>query len=277
MGVTQLSDQALAAAVRLDVHDDGIGVIRLDRPPVNALDSVAQAALRRAAEEAAVRADVRAVVLYGGPKVFSAGGDIKEMAAMSYVDMIGHAARLQGAFTAVADIPKPVIAAINGPALGGGCELALTADIRICATESVLGLPEILLGVIPGAGGTQRLPRIIGIAKAKDLIFTGRSVSAAEAERIGLVDRVVGAAHVLSEAMTIGRRLAAGPAIALRAAKAAIDRGATTDLAAGLEIERSLFSGLFATEDRITGMRGFIADGPGRARFAGSSPSATPF
>lgn len=270
MGVTQLSDQASTTAVRLEVHDDGVGVIRLDRPPVNALDSAAQAALRRAAEEAAVRVDVRAVVLYGGPKVFSAGGDIKEMAAMSYVDMVGHSARLQGAFTAVADIPKPVIAAINGPALGGGCELALTADIRVCSTESVLGLPEILLGVIPGAGGTQRLPRIIGVAKTKDLIFTGRSVSAEEAERIGLVDRVVAAVNVLAEAMTIGRRLAAGPALALRAAKAAIDRGANTDLAAGLEIERSLFSGLFATEDRITGMRGFIADGPGRAKFAGS-------
>lgn len=277
MGVTRLSDETSAstAAVQLDVRRDGIGVLRLDRPPVNALDSVAQAALRRAAEEAAARTDVRAVVLYGGPKVFSAGGDIKEMAAMSYADMIGHAGRLQGAFTAVADIPKPVIAAINGPALGGGCELALTADIRVCATESVLGLPKILLGVIPGAGGTQRLPRIIGIAKAKDLIFTGRSVGAAEAERIGLVDRVVGAANVLPEAMTIARRLAAGPAIALRAAKAAIDRGVNTDLAAGLEIERALFSGLFATEDRIIGMRGFIADGPGRARFAGSPQSAT--
>ncbi len=265
MGVTQVS----AAVVHLDV-DDGIGVIRLDRPPVNALDAAAQAALGFAAEEAALRTDVRAVVLYGGPKAFSAGADIKEMAAMSYVDMIEHSARLQGAFTTVADIPKPVIAAITGPALGGGCELALTADIRVCSTESVLGLPEILLGVIPGAGGTQRLPRLIGIAKAKDLIFSGRAVSAEEAAHIGLVDRVVGAANVLPEAMSIARRFAAGPAIALRAAKAAIDRGTAADLAAGLEIERSLFAGLFATEDRLTGMRGFVADGPGRARFAGS-------
>jgi enoyl-CoA hydratase/carnithine racemase len=274
MGVTQLPGEVAVAAVRLEVHGDGVGVIRLDRAPVNALDAAAQAGLRRAADEAAARADVRAVVLYGGPKVFSAGGDIKEMAGMSYEDMVGHAGRLQGAFTAVADIPKPVVAAVTGPALGGGCELALTADLRVCAADSVLGLPEILLGVIPGAGGTQRLPRIVGIAKAKDLIYTGRAVGAAEAERIGLVDRVVAAAEVLPEAMAIAHRFAAGPAIALRAAKAAIDRGANTDLASGLEMERSLFAGLFATEDRLTGMRSFVTDGPGRARFSGVPATA---
>lgn len=244
--------------VNLEVAD-GVGTIRLSRPPMNALNRQLQEELRAAAREAGERADVRAVVLYGGEKVFAAGADIKEMADMSYVDMADRGAALQSSFTAVAEIPKPVVAAITGFALGGGCELALCADVRVCADTAKLGQPEITLGIIPGAGGTQRLPRLIGPAKAKDLIFTGRFVAADEALAIGLVDRVVPAEDVYAEAVKWAARFANGPAYALRAAKEAIDRGLDVDLDTGLELERLQFTALFATEDRDTGMRAFIA------------------
>jgi enoyl-CoA hydratase/carnithine racemase len=249
--------------------DGAVGILRLDRPPLNVLDRAAQTSLRLAAEQAATDERVRAVVVHGGPTAFSAGADIKEMAAMTHAEMVGHAAVLQAAFDAVAAIPKPVVAAINGPALGGGCELALAADARICGSEARLGLPEILLGVIPGAGGTQRLPRLIGPARAKELIFTGCQVSAAEALEMGLVDQVRPTDLVLDTALRWARRFETGPALALHAAKTAIDRGLATDLTAGLAIERSVFAGLFGTQDRMTGMRGFVADGPGRASFTG--------
>lgn len=255
-------------AVRLDI-DAAVGVLRLDRPPLNVLDRATQVAMRHAAELAAADERIRAVVVYGGPQAFSAGADIKEMAAMTHAEMVGHAAVLQAAFDAVAAIGKPVVAAINGPALGGGCELALTADARICGREARLGLPEVLLGVIPGAGGTQRLPRLIGPARAKELIFTGRTVGAAEALEMGLVDQVRPTDQVLDSALQWARRFETGPALAIHAAKTAIDRGLATDLATGLTIERSVFAGLFGTQDRLAGMRGFIDDGPGRARFTG--------
>ncbi|MDQ3405745.1 MAG: enoyl-CoA hydratase-related protein [Actinomycetota bacterium] len=255
-------------AVRLDVAD-GVGVIRLARPPVNALDAKAQQDLRRAAEEASVRDDVAAVVLYGDERGFSAGADIREMAGMSHSTMLVHAERLSAAFTAVADIPKPVVAAITGFALGGGCELALTADHRICAEDTEIGLPEILLGVIPGAGGTQRLSRLVGTGRAKRLIFTGQALDARQALDIGLVDEVVPTAQVLTTAMTWAVRFVGGPALALRAAKQAIDLGAGTDLRSGLQLERALFAGLFGTADRSIGMGSFISTGPGRAEFIG--------
>ena len=246
---------------------DGVGTIRLDRPPMNALDIATQDRLREVAEEATRRDDVRAVVVWGGEKVFAAGADIKEMQRMDYQAMAVRARDLQESFTAVARIPKPVVAAVTGYALGGGCELALCADIRIAAENAKLGQPEILLGLIPGAGGTQRLARLVGPSKAKDLIFTGRMVTAAEALRIGLVDEVVPAEEVYEKALAWARRLAAGPALALRAAKEAVDGGLETDLETGLAIERGLFAGLFATEDRETGMRSFVEEGPGKAKF----------
>ena len=254
--------------VRLEV-EDLVGTIRLDRPPMNALDSRVQEELRAACREAGERSDVRAVVVYGGPKVFAAGADVKEMAAMSYQDMVDRSAALQSSFTAVADVPKPTIAAITGYALGGGCEVALACDLRICGDNARLGQPEILLGIIPGGGGTQRLPRLVGPARAKDLIFTGRFVDAEEALRIGLVDRVVAPDDVYAEAVALARRLAAGPPYAMRAAKEAIDAGLETDLATGLEVERLQFAGLFATEDRTVGMTSFLENGPGKAEFVG--------
>jgi enoyl-CoA hydratase/carnithine racemase len=188
----------MADYAKLEV-EDGIGTLRIDRPPMNALDVQLQEEIRAAAHEAGERDDVRSVIVYGGEKVFAAGADIVEMAEMSYPDMVRRSVFLQSSFTAVARIPKPVVAAVTGYALGGGCELALCADIRIAADNAKLGQPEILLGIIPGAGGTQRLSRLVGPAKAKDLIFTGRFVDAEEALRIGLVDKVVPAADVYAD------------------------------------------------------------------------------
>jgi len=247
----------------------GVATIRIDRPPMNALDSVVQRGLRRAAAEVGERRDVRSVVIYGGPKVFAAGADVKEMADWDHLTAIEKSSMLTRSFTAIAEIPKPTIAAITGYALGGGLELALCADLRIVGDNAKLGQPEILLGIIPGAGGTQRLSRLIGPGRAKDLIFTGRFVGADEALAMGLVNQVVAPDDVYEQALALARRFAAGPTWALRAAKTSIDRGSETDLATGLDIERAQFAGLFATSDQKDGMRSFIEHGPGRAQFGG--------
>ncbi|GAA3891436.1 enoyl-CoA hydratase/isomerase family protein [Streptomyces lannensis] len=252
--------------VHLEVAE-GVGTLRLDRPPMNALDVATQDRLRELAEELTRREDVRAVIIHGGQKVFAAGADIKEMQGMDHAAMVLRSRALQESFTAIARIPKPVVAAVTGYALGGGCELALCADYRIAAENAKLGQPEILLGLIPGAGGTQRLARLIGPSRAKDLIFTGRMVKADEALRLGLVDRVVPAGDVYAEAHAWAARLAQGPAIALRAAKEAVDTGLETDIETGLAVERTWFAGLFATEDRERGMRSFVEEGPGKAKF----------
>lgn len=258
----------MADFVEVDVHD-GVATILLNRPKMNALNLQMQREIRAAAEEISGRSDVGAVVLHGGPKVFAAGADVKEMADMSFQEMSQAAISLQGSFTAVAQIPQPTIAAITGYALGGGCELAMCCDMRIAADDAQLGQPEILLGIIPGAGGTQRLPRLVGPARAKELILTGRFVSAEESLRIGLVEQVVPSADVLDTAMALATRLARGPAIATRAAKEAVDRGLETDLVTGLAMERVLFASLFATDDQKLGMASFVENGPGKATFTG--------
>ncbi|MGZ4687099.1 enoyl-CoA hydratase/isomerase family protein, partial [Oryzihumus sp.] len=182
---------------------------------------------------------------------------------------VDRSAALQSAFTAIARIPKPTVAAITGYALGGGCELALACDFRIAGENAKLGQPEVLLGVIPGAGGTQRLARLVGPARAKEIIFSGRFVPADEALRIGLVDEVVDAAEVYAAARRRVEPYVGGPAYALRAAKEAVDRGLEVDLETGLEIERMQFAGLFATRDREIGMTSFVEQGPGKAKFEG--------
>jgi enoyl-CoA hydratase/carnithine racemase len=254
--------------VRVEIADQ-IGTIRLDRPKLNALNAQVQDEIAAAAAEVAADSAVRAVIIYGGTRVFAAGADIKEMATMGYPEMAERSAALQASFSAVAGIPKPVIAAVTGYALGGGLELALCADFRVLGESAKVGQPEILLGIIPGAGGTQRLPRLIGPARAKDLIFTGRQVAAPEALAIGLADRVVPDADVYQAARELAGQYAAGPALALRAAKQAVNGGLEVDLATGLEIERLQFAALFATEDQKTGMNSFMESGPGKAVFQG--------
>lgn len=254
--------------VSLEV-DGGVATMRLDRPKMNALNAQMQAEIRACAEEASERKDIKAVVIYGGEKVFAAGADIKEMVDLSYTDMIDRSTALQASFSAVARIPKPVVAAVTGYALGAGCELALCADLRFAASNATLGQPEILLGVIPGAGGTQRLTRLIGPSKAKDLIFTGRFVGAEESQAIGLVDQVFTPDQVYAEAVAWASRFAGAASYALRAAKECIDRGSEVDLDTGLAMESQQFAAIFATQDRGIGMRSFIENGPGKADFIG--------
>ncbi len=254
--------------VRLEVAD-GIGTIRLDRPKMNALTLQVQNEIEECAREATVRDDVAAVIVYGGERVFAAGADIKEMQTMSYTDMAVAVEGLHSFTTTIARIPKPYVAAITGYALGGGCELAMCCDFRIAGESAQLGQPEILLGIIPGAGGTQRLTRLVGPAKAKELIFSGRFIKADEALAIGLVDRVVPDAEVYVAARDWMAQLVKGPRFALKAAKEAVDRGGELDLDSGLALEKSLFAALFATHDRLVGMESFVANGPGKAHFEG--------
>lgn len=248
----------------------GVATIRLNRPPMNALNTQMQEELRAAARQVTADASVRAVVIYGGEKVFAAGADVKEFAGQDHAQMVRDAERLSSSLSALAAIPKPVVAAVTGYALGGGCEVALTADFRVSADDARWGQPEILLGIIPGGGGTQRLPRLIGPAKAKDLIYTGRFVDAEEALAIGLVDAVVPPAEVYSTALAMAAKFAKGPALALAAAKAAVDGGLDGSLPSGLRLESHLFASLFATEDRTIGMASFLEKGPGKAVFTGA-------
>ncbi|MGY2076141.1 enoyl-CoA hydratase/isomerase family protein [Blastococcus sp. SYSU DS0828] len=248
---------------------DGVGTIRLDRPKMNAIDEQLHLEVRAAALEAGQRDDVRAVVIYGGERVFAAGADIKAMSQLDATGMTAWGKELQDSFRAVARIPRPVIAAVTGYALGGGYELALCADFRVLGAGAKIGQPEILLGVIPGAGGTQRLARLVGPARAKDLVFTGRHVGAEEALEMGLADAVVPDAEVYDTALAMARKLAAGPPLALAAAKRAIDEGLELPIEQGLDLESRLFAELFDTEDQKSGMRSFLENGPGKAEFTG--------
>jgi enoyl-CoA hydratase len=236
-----------------------VGIIRLNRPQaLNALNATLKTEVLAAAAAFDADADIGCIVITGSDKAFAAGADIKEMAGMGYAAMAARAAALTGAFDALARVPKPVVAAITGYALGGGCELALACDWRVVAADAKLGQPEITLGIIPGAGGTQRLSRLVGPAKAKEIIMTGRFVDADEALSIGLVDRVVPAGEVYEAATALVQPFVNGPALALRAAKLAVDGGLEMDLASGLAWESQLFAALFATDDKAEGMAAFI-------------------
>jgi len=254
--------------VTLEVSE-GVGVIRLQRPPMNVLNLQMQREFAECARAADEDAAVRAVVLHGGPKVFAAGADVKEMVDWDASTASVNSHALHASFAAVAAVGKPTIAAITGYALGGGLELALCCDLRVAGDNAKLGLPEILLGIIPGAGGTQRLTRLVGPSRAKDLVLTGRFVTADEALAIGLVDRVVAPDDVLEQAMSLASRLAKGAPLAQRAAIRAIEAAVDCDVKTGLEAERTEFAALFATQDQTTGMASFIEHGPGRAEFAG--------
>ncbi len=255
--------------VNLEVATSGVATIRLDRPKVNALNEQVAAEIAEAVESASHDDRVRALVVWGGEKVFAAGADIKEMASLDAVSMYRYIGRFQDVFTRLEQLPVVTIAAINGYALGGGCELALACDLRVCAENSQLGQPEIQLGVIPGAGGTQRLPRLIGPSRAKELIYTGRLVAAQEALEIGLVNKVVAPDAVYPTALEWAQEFAAGPTVALMAAKQVIHNGLQGDIATGLTLERQAFAALFATEDQELGMSSFVEQGPGKAKFVG--------
>ncbi|WP_416968313.1 enoyl-CoA hydratase/isomerase family protein [Streptomyces sp. 4F14] len=233
---------------------------------MNAFDTLQRKELAARVRELADTRDVRAVVLYGGERLFAAGADVKALAAMSPDEVRGWNRALQRTFEEVARLPMPVVAAITGYALGGGFELALAADYRVAADDAVLGQPEVQLGILPGSGGTQRLTRLIGPARAKNLLMTGRRVSAAEALRLGLVDEVAPAPEVYEAALAYARQLAQGPPAALEAIKEAVDH-ADAGMTAGLALERSLFTGVFATADAAHGIRSFLEHGPGKARF----------
>jgi len=247
-------------------RDDGVALVELDNGKANTLSA---AVLSRLADVVAdLAADPPgAVVVTGRGRMFAAGAEISEFGGPNEAAAV--AGNFHRALDALAALPVMVIAAVNGYALGGGCEVALACDLRIAADDAVLGQPEILLGIIPGGGGTQRLARTVGASRAKDLICTGRQVRADEALTIGLVDRVVPAADLLAEATALAASFAAGPRRALALAKQAIDGGLDDALGDGLVLERRLFVEVFETEDAAIGVASFLAEGPGKAHFTG--------
>jgi enoyl-CoA hydratase/carnithine racemase len=252
--------------VLIERRDDGVAVVQIDNPKVNALSSEVLRQLRAAAESLTDQPP-GAVVVTGGPKVFAAGADISEFGGPDEARLIG--GLFLDAMNAVAAIPRPTIAAVSGYALGGGCELALACDFRVASTKAKFGQPEILLGIIPGGGGTQRLARLVGPARAKDLIFTGRQVRADEALRIGLVDRTAEPEALFDDAFSWATELARGATAAQGLAKQAIDQGLDRSLTAGLDLEQQLFVEAFATDDARIGVASFLEHGPGHATFTG--------
>lgn len=208
-----------------------------------------------------------AVVIWGGERVFAAGADITEFGGVAEARAIG--GQFLDALDALAAIPRVTIAAVAGYALGGGCELALACDLRMAADNARLGQPEVLLGIIPGGGGTQRLPRLVGPARAKDIILSGRQVGASEALTIGLVDRVVPAAELFDAAVAWASEFASGAVAAQALAKEAIDQGLSGELAEGLALEQELFAQVFETQDAKAGVASFLEHGPGKAVFQG--------
>ncbi|MFQ6396233.1 enoyl-CoA hydratase/isomerase family protein [Nocardia sp. KC 131] len=256
--------------VRLERHpdDERLAVLHIDRPPVNALDQSMWDLFESVAARLHARTTFRAVVITGGAEHFAAGADVKEMVGMNAEVFAQRNRVLQQAFHAIATAPQITIAAINGFALGGGCELALAADFRIAGRRACLGLPETTLGIMPGSGGTQRLSQTVGLARAKDLILSGRLVQAEEALRIGLVDQVVDDTDVFGTAVEKGLAFARGP-LALRYAKQAIDAGSRLPIEDGLALEADLIARCFASEDAQHGLRSFVEDGPRKATFRG--------
>ncbi len=253
--------------VLVERHDGGVVTLRLNRPPMNPLSRALLRSLGDVADELAHDAGVKAVVVAGGDKAFAAGADISEFSGTDAARDIADAFR--DAFDAVAFIPRPVIAAINGYALGGGLELAMACDFRVVGETARLGQPEILLGIIPGAGGTQRLPRLVGPVRAKEMIWSGRQVRADEALAIGLVDRVVAAHEVEDTALRWAGELAKGAVVAMGLAKRLIDDALGVPLSDGLIAERDAFVDVFATDDARTGVQSFLEHGPGKAQFHG--------
>ena len=252
--------------VELERGEDGVAVITLRNGKVNSLSKAVLIQLLAIAEQLTIDPP-GAVIVTGSDRIFAAGADISEFAGPDEARQIG--ALFVAALNAVAGIPRMVIAAVAGPALGGGCELALACDMRLASDSARFGQPEILLGIIPGGGGTQRLPRLVGPARAKDMILTGRQVAADEAVSIGLVDEVVPRDSLMTRARELAAELARGPVLAHALAKAAIDDGLQVTLAEGLALEQAAFIEVFGTEDARVGVASFLEHGPGKAVFTG--------
>jgi len=252
--------------VTLERNDDGVAVVTLSNGKVNALSS---GVVRRLHEIAtSLGADPPgAVVITGGEKIFAAGADISEFGGPEVAAEI--TAGFHSALDAIAAIPRFVIAAVSGYALGGGCELALACDYRIASERAVFGQPEILLGIIPGGGGTQRLARLVGASRAKEMCLTGRQVKAGEALRIGLADEVVGVEELHERALALAAEVARGARVGHALVKRAIDEGLSVGLADGLALERELFAEAFRSEDSRIGVASFLEHGPGKAEFTG--------
>lgn len=249
-----------------EVDDNEIGIIKLERPKANALSGRLLGELNEVAQ-GYLKDPPKAVVIHGGEKIFAAGADISEFGGPS--EAIELSRLFHEALDAIAAIPRVTIAAINGFALGGGCELALACDFRVAASNAKLGQPEILLGIIPGGGGTQRLPRLIGVSRAKELIYSGRQVSADEALDMGLVDKLADPGNALSVAYDWALEFSKGAVLAQGMAKKVIDAGIATTIQHGLDLERLLFATSFDTSDAATGISSFLENGPGKATFRG--------
>jgi len=252
--------------VLLDRRADGVAVVTLNSPKVNALSTQLLARLKEIADDLTSN-PAGAVVLTGGDRLFAAGADISQFGGPDEAREIGGA--FHAALNAFADIPSFTIAAVSGFALGGGCELSMACDYRIAGTKAVFGQPEILLGIIPGGGGTQRLPRLVGASRAKEMMITGRQVKSDEALRIGLADEVVEPEQLMPRALELAASVASGATQATRLIKQAVDRGIETDLASGLALELELFEDVFRTEDSRIGVKSFLENGPGKAQFTG--------
>lgn len=254
--------------IELHSEDGGIQVVRLARPPVNALCAALLGEVRDAL--AAMPDTVKAVVVWGGDSVFAAGADVEEFVPVSPEGARSVTAAFRDALDTLAAFPRPTVAAVTGYALGGGLELALACDFRVAGDNARLGFPEIQLGIIPGGGGTQRAARLIGPARTKDLVYSGRHIRAAEAAEIGLVDRVVSPDEVYESALAWAGKLATGAVAAMGLAKDAIDTGLGLPLAAGLDLEAERFAATFATRDARHGIDSFLENGPGKAEFQGN-------
>ena len=237
--------------------DGAVAVVTLNRPQaLNALSYGLVKDLSLAMQELDRDNEVRVIIITGGEKVFAAGADIKEMADRGLFDERIHE-RL-GYRDQINKIAKPVIAAVSGFALGGGCELSMSCDIIVASESARFGQPEVNLGIIPGSGGTQRLTHLVGKHRAMEMVLTGDIINAADAERFGLVNRVVPVELLLEEAKNVAKKIAAKPALAIREAKEAVLKAANSSLNEGLEFERKAFYLLFASEDRAEGMRAFL-------------------
>ncbi len=253
--------------VTTERDESGVALLRLNRPPLNALSCALLDAITSAARAIAHDASVKAVVLTGNERAFAAGADVNEFVDPATSDRVGPA--LRNACDALGAVSRPVIAALSGFALGGGLEVALACDLRVAGESARLGFPEILLGIFPGGGGTQRLPRLVGPARAKEIIWTGRQLGADEALSLGIVDRVVPPEQVVPAALEWAGELARGAVVAMGMAKHVIDQSFDLPLAMGLDLEAERFAEVRATDDADVGIRSFLAEGPGKATFSG--------